>query len=109
METDYGAWRFWFDVAQSAFMLAVSIWAWQANKHRATKSTINRIEGQFENDIKGLDSRLDEHRDRLTTVELELSHVPGPKDIGEIHYRVDQIGQGVKSLKGELKQINNTM
>ena len=106
---DYGLWKFWFDIGQTVFVVLVGIYTWQANKHRATKSAINRIQEQLENDIRALDSRIDEHRDRLTTVERELTHVPGANDIGEIHYRVDQIGQGVKSLEGEMKQINNTM
>ena len=106
---DYGLWKFWFDVGQTVFMLLMGVFAWQANKHRATKAAIDRVEQRVSEAIRALDNRIDEHRDRLTTVERELTHVPGANDIGEIHYRVDQIGQGVKSLEGEMKQINNTM
>ncbi|RMG56318.1 MAG: hypothetical protein D6717_06785 [Gammaproteobacteria bacterium] len=106
---DYGQWKFWFDVAQTLFMFLMGVYAWQANKHRATKAAIDRVEQRVMEVLDSVDGRLDEHRDRLTSVEREIAHVPGSRELGEIHYRVDQVGQGVKGLEGEVKQINNTV
>jgi hypothetical protein len=36
-------------------------------------------------------------------------HLPDNDKMGEVHYRIDQVGQGVKGLEGEMKQMNHTL
>ena len=106
---DYSAAKFWFDVAQFVLTGLIGIYVWNSNRQRATKTAIDRVESQAKEDISMLDDRLDEHNDRLVSLERDMKHLPNIKDIGGVHHRVDQVAQAVKGVEGEMKQINNTM
>lgn len=108
-DIDYSAAKFWFDFMQTVFMAIVTLYVWINNKHRATKESITQTEARLEQKLDALDGRVDEHNDRLLGVEREIHHLPSVKDIHEVHARVDQVGQGVKSMEGEMKQINSTL
>lgn len=108
-DIDYSAAKFWFDMVQTIFMCLVAIYVWNNNKHRATKESITQSEERLEQKLNALDVRVDEHNDRLLGVEREIHHLPNIKDIHEVHARVDQVGQGVKSMEGTVTQMNNTL
>ena len=95
---DYSAARFWFDILQSLFMVGVSIYVWWSNKSKATRTAIDRV-----------DARVSGHETRLLLIEQDIKHQPGNAEIGEIHQRVDQVGQGLARLEGEMKQANLTL
>ncbi len=95
---DYSAAKFWFDVVQTAFMAFVSVYVWWTTRTRATKAAIDRV-----------DDRVTGHETRLLLIEQHAKHIPGHEDLGAIHNRVDQVGQGVRTLEGEMKQINHTL
>lgn len=95
---DYSAAKFWFDATQTAFMAFVSIYVWWSNRTRATKTAIDRV-----------DARVTTHETRILLIEQSAQHTPNHEDIGAIHNRVDQVGQGVKQIEGQMTQINHTL
>lgn len=59
--------------------------------------------------MEGMKDRSQALEYRINLVEKELMHAPGQKEIGEVHYRVDQVGQSVKGIEGTLGQMQNTL
>ncbi len=108
-EAELTAARFWFDLVQVLWAVAVTVYVWHSNRQRATKEAIARVETKHDADLKRLEARLQEHGDRLLQMEQQVVHLPNNDKIGQVHYRIDQLGQGVEGVKGELKQINHTL
>lgn len=108
-ETELSNARFWFDVIQVLWAIAVPLYVWYSNRQRATKEAIARVETKHDSDLKRLEVRLQEHGDRMLQLEQQVLHLPNNDKIGQVHYRIDQLGQGVEGMKGELKQINHTL
>jgi len=106
---DYAALKFWLSAAEAIIVTALFIYTWWTNRQRATKAAIRRVEENVASEIKIVNARLGEHNDRLLSIERELQHLPNTKDIHEVHYRVDQVGQGVSNLEGQMTQINTTL
>lgn len=108
-ESDLSNARFWFDVIQVVWAIAVPVYVWYSNRQRATKEAINRVEQKHDADVKTLEGRLQEQSNRVLMLEQQVMHLPNNDKIGQVHYRIDQLGQGVEGMKGELKQINHTL
>lgn len=103
------AMQFWFDAFQAVWTIGVTIYVWFSNRQRATKEAIARVEQKHDIDLKRTEERLQEYRDRILQLEQQVMHLPDDNKIGQVHYRIDQLGQGVKSMEGEMKQMNHTL
>ncbi|CAA0111640.1 Uncharacterised protein [BD1-7 clade bacterium] len=99
---DYKAAAFWFSVFQFLYMVAMTVWVWNANRHNASKQMI-------EDKNTALANQLSQHNNRLTQVERDLQHLPDHEDMSVIHTRINDSAQSLEAVRGELKQINNTM
>ncbi len=108
-EADLTAARFWFDVIQVVWAIAVSVYVWYSNRQRATKEAIDRVELKHDTDIKRMEARLQEYGDRMLKLEQQVAHLPNNDKIGQVHYRIDQLGQGVKGMEGQMVQMNHTL
>ena len=95
---DYHLLSFWWDVIQTAILTFVAIYTWVVNRTKANRAA-----------IQVLDNRLDELRGRVVVMEHSLQHVPGDQAIARIHTRIDQVGQSVRHMEGEMKQLNQTL
>ncbi len=93
MQIDYTAWRFWFDFFQVAGTLGIAIYVWLINKHKATNSRIDRVEGEF-------DERLDKIADRVTVTELEIKHMPSRDDINRLNSRIEELHGDLHEIAG---------
>ena len=89
---------FWLDAALAVWMVCTSIFIWLSNKRKANQDEIDQ-----------LNIRAREAEDRILKLEAIKDYLPSNKEIGEIHNRVDQVGQELMGLKGQMKQINNTV
>jgi hypothetical protein len=101
--------RFWFDVIQVVWAIAVPVYVWYSNRQRATKEAIGRVEQKHDADVKRLEARLQEYADRALKLEQQIEHLPNNDKLGEVHYRIDQLGQGVKGMEGQMVQMNHTL
>lgn len=108
-EAELSAARFWFDVIQVVWAIAVPIYVWYSNRQRATKQAIDRVEQKHDADVKRLENHLREHGNRVLQLEQQIIHLPNNDKIGQVHFRIDQLGQGVKGLEGQMVQMNHTL
>lgn len=98
MDIDYKAAAFWFQFLQALITVAVFLYVWVTNRHKANASSIDE-----------LSTELNEMDDRLIRIEKDVQHMPTHEDMAKIHSRVNETAQRLTSMEGELKQINNTM
>ncbi|HJW81963.1 MAG TPA: hypothetical protein VJ396_06940 [Acidiferrobacterales bacterium] len=106
---DYDALGILFNVAQGVGLGAVSLYTYVSNRRRATKEAIAAVEIKHDLDIKAVEAHLQVHGDRILRAEQQIAHLPDGDKIGEVHYRIDQLGQGVKGMEGQMKQMNHTL
>jgi hypothetical protein len=106
---NYDALRILFDGAQVLGLGAVSLYTYVSNRRRATKEAIAAVEVKHDLDLNAVEAHLQAHGDRILRAEQQIEHLPDGDKIGEVHYRIDQVGQGVKGLEGEMKQMNQTL
>ena len=95
---DYGKVGFYWDIAQGVFLLLMAIYTYVVNRTKANQQSIKKLESNFNN-----------LSNQVKLMERELKHLPDDQAIAKIHNRIDQVGQGVKHLEGQLGQINNTV
>ena len=95
---DYNALDFWWNVLQILFLGVIAIHTWLVNRTKAHREAIDAVDEK----VGGL------HR-RVTLIEHELVHLLGDQAIARIHSRIDQVGQGVRHLESEMKQVNHTL
>lgn len=80
------------------FVIVGCVYAWWNSKTRATKQGFD-----------GVNNRVNDQENRINLLKQQLDASPSHREIGEVHNRVDQIGQSVTGIQGEMKQMNNTM
>jgi hypothetical protein len=102
MDIDYGAWRFWWDFAQTLILAAIGIYTWLVNRTRVNSARIRELETD-------IDGRLDKHDERLTRVEEMIKHGPTHTDLKRIHQRMDEAATAISSLAGEFKGVKGTL
>ena len=101
--------RLVLDLVQVIGLGIVSLYTWWTNRQRATKEAIAAVEEKHDTDNKAIEARIQAHNDRLLSMEQQIAHLPDNDKLGEVHYRIDQVGQGVKGLEGQMKQMNHTL
>jgi hypothetical protein len=95
MEIDYGAARFWFDVAHLVGLLGLGVYTWIVNRTKANRGAIDRV-----------DSRVTAIDLRLSQLESDVRHLPDDDDLGEIHEKVNTIASNMAEIKGQLIALN---
>ncbi|WP_445157392.1 hypothetical protein [Halomonas sp. E14] len=76
--------RFFFDVAQVAFMVGVSLYVWWTNRTRATREA-----------IVSTNERIDELERRMDGVDHDLRHRPSSKELRDLWRKLDETNQGL--------------
>ena len=102
MDIDYKAAGFWFQLIQALITVAVFLYVWVTNRHKANASSIESMRTELSTELNEMD-------DRLIRVEKDVQHLPTHEDMARLHSRVNETAQRLTSMEGELKQINNTM
>lgn len=54
-------------------------------------------------------THLDDHAVRLSELESHLEMMPGHKDIGDLHERINEVSKSVHTLTGEMTGIKTTL
>lgn len=84
---NWDAGRFWLDLIAMAVAGGAATYTWITNHDRATAT-----------EVRSLDIR-------LTRIEERVNSAPGHDDLGRIYERVNNLGEGLEGLRGELKGI----
>ncbi|MBS9780889.1 MAG: DUF2730 family protein [Gammaproteobacteria bacterium] len=93
-------WKFIFDMAQTVFMVGISIYVWIITKHKVNADKINQLEDNHNQEIHDI-------KNRLTHIETTIKHMPDREQISRIHRRIDDLSQGVSRMEGELKGLTD--
>lgn len=96
MDADF--WRLMITLVEAVFIIGSGVYAWWNTRTRATQEQFKSTNGNINN-----------LHNRVNLIEADVLRAPGHREIGEVHSRVDQIGQAVTGIQGEMKQMNNTL
>ncbi|MEX3690118.1 hypothetical protein AB3X91_03685 [Paraburkholderia sp. BR14263] len=91
-----------FQVCDALATAAVGIYVYLSNKDKVTNDRISTLEAS-------VDNRLDNHGERVARVEEAILHVPTHEDLGSVHTRINEMGQGVHTLTGEVRGMHRTL
>lgn len=89
-------------VANFALTWGLAFYIHLINKDKATTDRMERLEGD-------LVQRLNQHSDRLTKLESQLSQIPSHNDLGKLYDRVNEQAQTVARMAGVVDQMNDNL
>lgn len=90
------------DVAQFLLTGGIGVWLWIINRNDSTNHRINGLENV-------IDKRLDDHAQRITSVEAHLEVAPNHDNIGDLHERINAMAKGVDTMTGEFGALRRTV
>jgi len=99
---DYKALAFWLQALQAVITGLVFLYVWLTNRQKVNASAIETLRNDLTNQINDLD-------DRVIRVEKDIEHLPTHSDMAGLHTRVNEANDSIKSMSGELKQMNHTL
>lgn len=99
---DTNNWGSYFAAANFALTWGLAFYVHLVNKNKATTDRMERLEHD-------LLLRLNQHGDRLTKVESQLSNMPSHTDLGKLYDRLNDQSRDVARMAGELSQINDNL
>ncbi|GAB6040143.1 hypothetical protein [Endothiovibrio diazotrophicus] len=99
---NYEAARFWFELTQLGLTTLLGVYVYITSRERVTTNRIQQLESE-------VDTRLDEHAERLSRVEEAVRQGPSHDDIGRVHHRLDLLSGELKQLIGEFKGTHETL
>jgi len=99
---DYDAGRFWFDVAQLILTSLIGVYVYFSNRHRVTNSRIGALE-------KDVDTRLDDHANRITKMEATIDKAPTHDDLSKLYERLNSISGKLESVNGQVGGITRNV
>lgn len=94
--------KFLFQVLQTLLTGGIGIYVYLSNKNRVTNDRISLLQ----NDV---DSRLDDHSERLARQEAAAEKSPTHTDLSALHEKVNAVAREVSGMAGELKGISDGM
>ena len=96
--------KFGFDLVQTLVMLGVSIYVWIVTGDKGNSKKIADLEDSHNHE-------LDMIKNRLTRMETTLSLMPDKQSIDNLNKRLNEQGELLHKVSGELKGItdNNAM
>ena len=83
--------KFWLDALQLSLTVGVGIYAWAANRHRATRTEIDKVKA----DLTALN-------DRLIHAEAEIEDKPTVKALHELALSMNSFSGDLKALVARL-------
>lgn len=92
---DYGAWRFWWDVGFTVVLVVNTLYTWNVNRSKANRNAIDE-QGRRITDVEA----------DLRELRAEVKALPAHEDLGEIHEKVNVIGNSMAKIEGELTALN---
>ena len=82
----------WVDIVQGVGTIGVWAYVWWMNRKQRFDARFHRVE-----------TRLEDHGDRLKDVEGACKHAPGHNELGKVYERINDVAGQVGRLAGEMK------
>ena len=102
MDTNIELAKLIFSVAQFLLTGGVGIYVYISNKNKVTNDRITTLEGD-------IDTKLDNHGERVATLEVEIRKAPSHKDLSSIHEKINRVSEGVNALNGEFGGVRRLL
>lgn len=99
---DYSALDFWWKVAITVLNAGFCIYMYLVTRNRVTNERITTLQ-------ENVDTRLDDHSDRLARIEQDALHAPTHEDLKRIHARIDETAKSMARIEGEFAGTNHTL
>ena len=97
-DMDYGAMRFWWDVAITLIVLGNFIYTWVANRSDRNTAAIAHA-----------NVRIDTIDHAVKHIQADVEHLPNYHEIGTVHEKINDVAGQVKAIDGQLTGINHTL
>lgn len=94
------------DIAQTAILVVVGIFAWVNRKDSNTNDRIDKVE---KNKADKSDVMCIEHSKQIEKLKAEIKHSPGKSDLDQLHGRITQLNGEFSIVKGQVTAINNNV
>jgi hypothetical protein len=91
-------WRFGFDILQFVLTGVVGFYVYLSNRQRISSARLRKMEDH-------IDTRLDDHDQRLTRVEAACGHAPTHEHLGQMYERMNGISGQVEKLTGKVEGL----
>lgn len=92
--------KFWLDAVQLVLTIGVGLYAWTANRHRATREEIDQLRRDHE-------KRLANHADRITRAEADIEDKPTANALHEVAVSITGLGGDLKAVVARLDGVEN--
>ena len=69
-------------------------WMYLSNRDKVTNTRISKLEAD-------LDGKLDDHGNRITSLETTQSYAPTHTDLDGLHTRINEVTSSLKRIEGE--------
>lgn len=100
MDLDYKSLSFWWGVLQAMCTAAVFFYAHFKAAGRANAKAIEALRKGTREQFTEMRGKAHELDTRMHRLEERAANLPTHEDIGRIHTRVDNLGEGQKKLEG---------
>lgn len=104
---DWGAARFWLDMAQWAFMGLVAIWAYLRTKDTDNTRAIKEVAVKLDNHMETSREANDMQNARLVALESTLKHMPSQEEIGDLREAVAATKAQVEGMAHSLTRVEH--
>ena len=111
METQYIS----LGIAAANFALTwgVALYMYLSNKNKVTNVRIDELERDVNTKIdkldRDVDQRMDEYREKIAKLEEGAEHGPTLHDLGELHEKINKVGNDLSTIRGEMKGAHSTL
>lgn len=91
-----------WDVVQTLLIAAIGIMNWLNNRQRVTTATISRLENN-------IDTRLDDHAERVTRLEQDVKNAPSHADLAEIYREMRKVNDSLSVMNASISAQTATL
>jgi len=98
---DYVALKFWFSVFVFIFNLIIAVYVFISSRQRATRNHVDTL-------AKEIFGRIKKTEDKIITIESELEHLPGAKELHEVSNKVGELSGDLKGLRASVDGMNTS-
>ncbi|OQW74847.1 MAG: hypothetical protein BVN35_09540 [Proteobacteria bacterium ST_bin11] len=91
-----------WDVVQTLLIAVIGIMNWLNNRQRVTNATISRLENS-------MDTRLDDHAERVTRLEQDLKNAPSHADLAEIYREMRKLNDSLSAMNAAISAQTATL
>lgn len=107
MDVDYGAAKFWLDVAQWVFIGVLAVWAYLRGKDSDNKKAIQAVADELADFIRQSRLANDDQNNRLTTLQEKVSHLPTEQDVTHLSNDMSSVKAQINGMAGLLSRVEH--